>query len=248
MIKKRLATTSLKKLLRGLFSACVLSIGGVSATQAAVVLYENDFENPTGFSGGAAYTDVDQQSIQGLYGTEFTQNLTVETIHITGALYTDALGTGGNYALGMLESLNDDRLWLTFDVTGYDFLNIQLDLSSIDLQGNGFPFVNGAPTLKLNLRSGSNTGTILDSEQTTGASLASSYIFNWTNEIFSLSTGGASSVTLEFDLISGGYASFDNLVVAASDIAGDVTAVPIPAAAWLFGSALIGLLGLKRKS
>jgi len=43
-----------------------------------------------------------------------------------------------------------------------------------------------------------------------------------------------------FPLVTGG---FDNLTV----VAGSVTAVPIPAAVWLFGSGLIGLIGIARR-
>ena len=236
-----------KQHLASAFCAGVFTLGLASTADAAVILYANDFENPTGFSGAGAYTDVSQQQITDLYGPEFTQNLTVETINLTGGLYTDSLGTGGDYALGMLESLNDDRLYLSFDVTGYDYLNVQLDFSSIDLQGFGAPFVTAAPTLKLDLLDGSNLATVLSSSQTTGASPVSPFVYNWTNEIFALNTSGISNVTLEFDLIAGGYASFDNLVIAASNVAGDVSAVPIPAAVWLFGSGLIGLIGIARR-
>lgn len=44
-----------------------------------------------------------------------------------------------------------------------------------------------------------------------------------------------------------GFASTNSAwAVRAGDVA-DVSAVPVPAAAWLFGSALIGLVGIKRK-
>lgn len=59
------------------------------------------------------------------------------------------------------------------------------------------------------------------------------YIFNWTNLL---------SVNLSANSGSG-YVAYDNIVVG-----NPVTQTPIPAAAWLFGSALTGLVGIgKRK-
>ena len=49
-------------------------------------------------------------------------------------------------------------------------------------------------------------------------------------------------MTVEIDLLAGNYAAFDNIAITASD----VSAVPIPPAVWLFGSAL-GLLGWMKR-
>jgi len=45
-----------------------------------------------------------------------------------------------------------------------------------------------------------------------------------------------------------GYGKTDNYIYAWAVHAGDVGAVPVPAAAWLFGSGLLGLIGIARKN
>lgn len=73
---------------------------------------------------------------------------------------------------------------------------------------------------------------------------------SWTTYNFSTVAGPDTSggVTLQFNSTCGADAncvadfSIDNVSISA-----DVNPVPVPAAAWLFGSAVIGLAGLKRK-
>ena len=70
----------------------------------------------------------------------------------------------------------------------------------------------------------------------------------WTSFVFSGTTGPdvSGGVTLQLGATTGGgdgsFADvfYDNIVI-------DVAAVPVPAAVWLFGSGLIGLVGVARK-
>lgn len=72
-------------------------------TQAAVLLYENDFESPTGFVDTSG-RDVSSQSVNTLYdqpGFVFQQIFTVETLEIQGGVafgsgYSDPSGIGGS--------------------------------------------------------------------------------------------------------------------------------------------------------
>jgi hypothetical protein len=110
------------------------------------------------------------------------------------------------------------------------------------------------PTFELTLFDGTATanvaptGAILDSAQIDGTAttLTDRYAFDWTNHLVTLSTTGNSTgtVTLQIDLLDGGYASFDNLTIASSEQPGNVTPVPaLPGfGAWLLGGALL-LLG-----
>ena len=66
--------------------------------------------------------------------------------------------------------------------------------------------------------------------------------------IFNIGPDVGGGVTLQFTVICGGAStctsdySFDNISITA-----DVAAVPVPAAVWLFGSGLIGLVGIARR-
>lgn len=61
------------------------------------------------------------------------------------------------------------------------------------------------------------------------------FVFGWTN-LISVEVSGNSNF---------GYVAYDNINVAPID--GGANAVPVPAAVWLFGSALAGLAGLGRR-
>jgi len=68
--------------------------------------------------------------------------------------------------------------------------------------------------------------------------------------LFAFDTSGATNgnVTLQIDLLMGGYAVMDNFKITASDEpGGGLNPVPVPAAFWLFGTALIGFVGMARR-
>lgn len=255
-------------LFKVLCTVAVLSIG-ISISSNAVVLYDQDFEAPTGFTNNGA--DLDGQAVNNLYGNQpagfvFANSYTVETLLITGALahgtgFSDPSGEGGNYAIGMLSSAQDDRLGLSFDVGTNDFLNLRIDISSIDLSCCGGYFVSpGAiPTFRFTLFdnptgvAGIGGGTILD--QLDGIGTASDRdVFDWTEILIGLDATGSTNgnVILQIDLLSGGYAAFDNLRIAASDTSGDVgdddgDSVPEPGVLGLFGFGLLGFGILRRR-
>lgn len=239
----------MKTIRQGLLATAAAAFAclGVQAN-AATIIFQNDFNNPTGFINGAGsgYTDVSQQQVNDLYGSTFTQSFTVETIQINPSqLYSDPSGIGGDYALGMLSSAQDDRLWLTFDVGSLSFVNISLDISSIGLEGPGGPFTtnNSPPEFELTLFDDATNAQL--SSTTISGTASDIFTFDWTNHISALSTVGNTTgmVRLQFDLLSGGYAGFDNLIIASSDEEGDITPedIPAPAALGLLGLGLAGL-------
>lgn len=243
-----------------------------SSVQAATILYEQDFENPAAFVNDGADVNINN-SVNTLYGNQpdgftFAQANTVETLLITGDQafgtgYTDSSGIGGNYALGMLSSVQNDMLGLSFDIGSNDFLNFSLDISSIDLSGFGGPFVasGSVPTFEFTLfdnptgDNGLGTGTVLDSQQASGTA-SDRDTFDWTNLLLSFDATGNTSgnVTLRIDLLTGGYASMDNFIIAASDIAGDITpeptpvAVPEPETITMLAIGLLGIIASRRRS
>jgi hypothetical protein len=183
----------------------------------------------------------------------------VETLLITGNRafgtgYSDPSGIGGNYALGMLSSFQNDLLGLSFDTGGRQFLNFQLTVSSIDLSAWSGPFVaaGSVPVFRFTLYdnpSGANglfgNGTILDRIEASGTASARS-VFDWTTLLLPLNASGSTNgrVTIQIDLLSGGYAAMDNFRIVASDIRGDLGTIPEPSSVISLGLGLAGLGGM----
>lgn len=239
-----------------------------SAFAASVTLYEQDFENPNnppafqnGF--GSGYSDLSQQQVNDLYGGQpagfsFAQAFTVETMLLTGSTafgtgYNDTTGQGGNYAVGMLCCAQEDLLGLSFNVGAFDFFNFRLDISSVGLHGaSGAPFASPADipifqfTLFDNPTGTTNTGgngTVLSQASLTGVASPLQDLV-WTTGSFAFNTAGNTNgnVTLQVDLLQGGYAVFDNWKITASDTpGGGLGAVPLPAGLPLLMAGLAGL-------
>lgn len=252
----------------GLTAACLL-VGGVGSSQAATILYTQNFENPNPgtFVNDSGDVNIFNQ-INTLYGGQpagfqFAQAFTVETLLVGGS---QAWGTGfldpqaraGRHVISMFSDVQNDLLGLSFNVGANRFLNFQLDVSSIDLDRWGGPFVPSgglAPTFRFSLYdnpgggTGTGGGTLLSSAQVTGSLSASKNTFDWTNHIVALDATGNTNgnVILLIDEIQGGYAALDNFVIAASDTSGDVgNGVPEPATTALLALGLAGL-GLARR-
>lgn len=243
----------------------VLACAGGS--QASTLLYTQDFENPnlTAFN---SYLGPDSSSATVNYiynnqpaGFTFAQQQSVETLRVGGneawggAGFVDPQNRAGHYVISMLSQANDDLLGLSFNIGAYQFFNFQLDISSIDLNFWGGPFVPSgglAPTFRLSLYDnpsgavGLGTPTLLDSIDITGALSALPNVFNWTNHVVGLDASGNTNgnVTLVIDELTGGYAALDNFKIVASDIQGDL---PEPASLALLGLGLAGLAYSRRR-
>ena len=213
-----------------------------SAHAASVTLYDQDFENPNGYRNDGGDVNI-FRTVNDNYGGQpagfsFAQAFTVETLNVSGSErgtgtaafgtgWDDPSGTGENFAIGMLSDVQNDRLGLSFDVGIFPFFNVFVDVSSIDLSTFSGPFVpiDGlAPIFRFSLfdnPSGATTiggGTLLDSVELQGTASPRT-VFDWTAGAFGLSTDGNTNgnVTLQIDLLQGGYAAFDNLVLTADD-------------------------------
>jgi len=254
-------------------AAIIAALTFAGASQATTVLYTQDFENPdlAAFNANLG-PDGSYSSVNSIYtnqpaGFSFAQQYTVETLRVGGnqawggAGFVDPQNKAGHYVIGMLSDANNDLLGLSFNIGAYQFLNFQLDVSSIDLNFWGGRFVpNGglAPTFRLSLYDnptgavGLTTPNLLDFADIAGTLSASPNVFNWTNHIVGLDAAGNTNgnVTLVIDELSGGYAALDNFRIAASDIQGNVGGqVPEPGSLALLGLGLAGLgFSRRRKS
>lgn len=249
--------------LRYLVFGLIGVIFSISAVQATTILYNQNFENPVSFVNDAGDVNI-FNNVNTLYGNQppgfsFAQAFTVETLLVTGNQafgtgYSDPAGIAGNYALGMLSNLQNDLLALSFNIGSNQFLNVSLDISSIDLSVFSGPFVSpGAiPTFEFTLfdnptgANGLGSGTILSSLQVSGTASAQT-VFDWTNILLPLDATGNTNgnVTLRIDLLNGGYAALDNFIIAASDTPGDIGAPPNvvsePISLALLGLGIVGL-------
>lgn len=214
--------------------------------EETLVLYDQDFERPSAYKNSFYDFYKSRDGVNENYGDQpegfrFAQKFTVEVLNVTGSRRGDgtaALGTGwkdpsgkgGDFAIGMLSDDQDDRLGLSFNLSGRRFLNLSMDLSSIDVsRRGGFAVPGQAPVIRLTLhdnpggRRGTKGSKILDRQEITGKSSARD-TFDWTTHVVALDASNVTdgSVILEIDLRQGGYAAFDNLLVAASDAAEDL--------------------------
>lgn len=205
-------------------------LGDAALPVTSQVLYSNNFETPNTPLVIACGNSLDARGINFLYGSpafQFTQVNTVEGVVLadTAALYKNPSGQGGNYALGMLSTVQDDKLALTFAVTGQPFLNVGFDLSAIDVSGCGGPFGVAAPIMNVSLYESQGAahnfaapGKLLDEGTVTGTASPDAWTFNWKYGVVSLDATQAatSHVSVVFDLLQSGYAAFDNLSIVAS--------------------------------
>ena len=129
------------------FATGLLTTSFVAAATAlgatTITLYDQDFEAPAAFNDddGAdvnIFRTVNDDFGDQPPGFSFTQAFTVETLNITGSArdsgsaasgtgYSDPDGRGGNFALGMLSDLQNDRLNLRFDIWDLQFFNLGID-------------------------------------------------------------------------------------------------------------------------
>lgn len=249
------------------FLSALTILACAAPSSAAVLLYAQDFENPTGFVNRVG--DLDFVPVNNLYGNQpvgfqFGNSFTVETLLVGGNIawggngYRDPQGIAGRHVLGMLSSAQDDLIGLSFNVGAFRFLNFQLDVSSIDLNCCGGPFDapnTQVPTYRISLFDnpggavGLGVGALLDFEDISGTVGPNSFTFDWTNHVVALDATGNTdgNVTVRIDLLAGGYAALDNFRIVAADDPGNVGRIPLPSSLLLVALGIAALGATRRR-
>jgi hypothetical protein len=203
-------------------------------TVERILLYSNDFETPKQTVDRIdSFCNIDQRGINTFYGTEenmFKQRNTVEVFLVSNSMwnssvpYSDQQEVAGSYAISMLSTNEDDLLGLGFETSGKAFVNIAMDISSIDITCAGGPFGIDNPIFRVSLLDDPSgtvplTGIVLDSANMTGTVGPNQWTFLWTRNSISLKATGSTTgrVSVVFDLLQSGYGALDNLLIQASD-------------------------------
>jgi hypothetical protein len=170
------AAPVLRRFLAATVIAAVAAASPASAT--SVLLYSNDFESPNVPLLVQCGKSLDQRGINFLYGEPgftYNQEFTVEgiTVDDPSNLYSDPQGNGGQYSIGMQTAQQNDRLAVTFDRQALPFINVGMDLSSIDVSGCGGPFGVAVPVMQVSLVDSPGgtfhfAQTVLDTDTMTG--------------------------------------------------------------------------------
>lgn len=193
------------------------------------VVFENDFEAPAHSNFRNCAPDFAQNLVSELYGNIFDQQWTVETMQINGpqGQYSDPAGTGGNYCLGMLAGVQDDKIAFTFSRSDLDYVNLEMDVSAIDVPRCGGPFGIDVPEFNISLYdtpsgqfSWGNIGPKLDEGDVEGCTPnGDPYTFTWQRVSVELDASQATSefVTVIIDQkVRSGYAALDNIIISSS--------------------------------
>lgn len=241
--------------------AGLLLMSGSQAMATEVILFSETFDNVTeGFTGSdprrfGIPTQASFDSDENWYGARFEE--------ADGGSVADDIGVqsfGGSTnttQVGLVEddaglifrinaSMYTDVLlsfdWRTFSASDNDRLRVGYFVGDITAGNAGFV------DRQIDLRDASQGGTDGDFNWTAGwvelASFSPDGLFS--SEMFSLSAAaGEAEVWIGFwlDGGEGDFGKIDNVLVTAV-----AAPIPVPAAVWLFGSALLGWFGIGRKN
>jgi len=171
---------------------------------------------------------------------------------------------GGGYIDGAL-AFDDNSILYAADSTGALAIIDQTDGTSTGLGGfrlprlfgldynsaDGFLYgITGSASaldlLKINPTHGSLVSTLALTQSLNG-SAAGTLMFDWNGNLWG-TTNGSTNNLFQIDTATGNVSNFLSVTTGfVPQGMGYVSAIPVPAAVWLFGSGLIGLIGLARR-
>ena len=184
--------------------------------------------------------------------------------------------TGGNFAMAGAGGVIYPAAFANMTVGAYDgsapaTVALEADYAPVSIATFAFGFF-GPVAIRTAETDGVSSGFAAPTGDITGGALTldlSSWTAYWNGTSFnqgsssdlaagSICVGAACStaVTTTYDAGAGTFTASWNAVVvggafngqlAAWDITGNVSAIPVPAAVWLFGSGLVGLAGVARR-
>ena len=209
----------------------------IGAHAQTIQLFYNDFTMPLSTPVSNCGPDLCITQVNTLWqgtgtgtggGGTWKQVNTVETILINGPndIYTDTTGQGGDYCLGMLSTFQDDRVALTLFSDTLPYVNLYMDVAPIDLVACGGPFGTATPSFHIMVFDSpggtfniNNPGVPLDEDTVFGGpAVLDPHYFAWTQVQTGLDVSGSTDgyVSVMWDLLTSGYAAFDNLLIEAS--------------------------------
>lgn len=210
---------------------------GLSTQAQTIELFSNDFSTPLITPSSNCGPDLCITAVNTLWqgtgsgtggGGTWKQIYTVETLLINGPndVYTDSTGQGGDYCLSMLSVYQNDRVALTLFSDTLPFVNLYMDVSAIDLVGCSGPFGTDTPSFRVMVFDSpggvfniNNPGVPLDEDTLYGGPAAlDPHHFAWTQVQTGLDVSGSTdgNISVMWDLLTSGYAAFDNLLIEAS--------------------------------
>ncbi len=202
-----------------------------------IELFVNDFTAPLSTPSGNCGPDLCITPVNTLWqgtgtgtggGGTWKQVFTVETLLINGPgeVYTDSTGQGGDYCLGMLSTYQNDKVALTLFSDTLPYVNLYMDVSAIDLVACSGPFGTAVPSFRVSVHDSpngvfniNNPGPPLDVDTVYGGiPSADPHHFRWTTVQTGLDVSGSTdgNISVMWDLLTSGYAAFDNLRIEAS--------------------------------
>ena len=245
-----------KKMIK--LTTAIAAIVAASAAQAAT-LYSNDFEGQAGVNGIAGFVIGNETAGGGWYANFGAPNAEHEGLNGYSSVVTNEGGTG-NTSGAQLKTYSDYNPWGPHQGwnsdTGFVTTKVYHELGAIgaDQLGKTITFSFDA-----------KKGNIDESQASAAAYLAVIKVSDFSYAEVSGSTPVANtsigadwgSYSTSFVVDAGmigevlqiGFSNTANAQWAATGMVYDnleVTSVPVPAAAWLMGSALLGLAGVKR--
>jgi len=244
-------TTLKLALFSGIVSTCIAPTTHASLTSTAIL----NFDSPE--------YDINGQVISGSnFGVDFTGDGTIELIERTGLTMNDGLKLGATQTATPI-SPGIDQPWNFFGNQGVhttfsdisilsdDGLgNVELDFSGWAINWNGIDVGLGGTSW------GSNPDGVAQMTCANDCSDGDSFSIFYTATVTDVSTGfagiryrlGFDSNTLAFAALAISEPTIGPIEDLGIIATGTISSVPIPAAAWLFGSGLLSLIGVARRN